>query len=62
MFRVNVKLTKWFDIETGVRHGCVKSPWLFMCFIDGVLIEVSESNRVLNIVKGATLLWLIMPF
>ena len=38
--RVNGSLSEWFDIDSGVRQGCVMSPWLFNVFMDGVMKEV----------------------
>ncbi|KAF1010546.1 MAG: hypothetical protein GAK29_05048 [Acinetobacter bereziniae] len=32
--RVNGTLSDWFEVQQGVRQGCVMSPWLFNVFID----------------------------
>src|SRR5678815_1052757 len=29
----------WFSINSGVRQGCVMSPWLFNVYMDGVMKE-----------------------
>ena len=30
----------WFNINSGVRQGCVMSPWLFNLYMDGVMKEL----------------------
>ena len=39
--RVGNETSEWFSVKTGVRQGCVISPWLFNIFMDGVMREVS---------------------
>ena len=38
--RVNGEVSEWFKIESGVRQGCVMSPWLFNLYMDGVMKEM----------------------
>ena len=33
-------MSEWFKIESGVRQGCVMSPWLFNLYMDGVMKEM----------------------
>ena len=37
LFGVN----EWFDVNVGLRQGCVMSPWLFNMYMDGVVREVN---------------------
>ena len=39
----------WFNINSGVRQGCVMSPWLFNLYMDGVMkeLEVGWQEMVL---------------
>jgi len=50
--RVGSETSEWFSVLTGVRQGCVMSPWLFNMFMDGVVKEVNA--RVMS--RGAELL------
>ncbi len=38
--RVNGELSESFNIEMGVRQGCVMSPWLFSIYLDGCIREM----------------------
>ncbi len=38
--RVNGELSKGFNVEVGVRQGCVMSPWLFNFYMDGCIREM----------------------
>ncbi len=31
----------WFEVNVGLRQGCVMSPWLFNVYMDGVVREVN---------------------
>ena len=33
-------VSEWFDVNVGLRQGCVMSPCLFNIYIDGVVREV----------------------
>src|SRR5678816_1628876 len=37
--RINGVNGDWFRINSGVRQGCVMSPWLFNLYMDGVMKE-----------------------
>ena len=50
--RVGNDVSEWFQVNVGLRHRCVMSPWLFSVFMDGVVGEVNV--RVLG--KGLELL------
>ena len=39
-FRVKGGESVWFRIDSGVRHGCIMSPWLFNVYMDAVMKEV----------------------
>ena len=36
--------TRWFEVEVGVRQGCVVSPVLFSIFVDGLARKIQESG------------------
>jgi hypothetical protein len=38
--------SEWFRIDSGVRQGCVMSPWLFNLYMDGAMKEL------MNVVVG----------
>src|SRR5678816_4814887 len=38
--RINGVKSDWFSINSGVRQGCVMSPWLFNLYMDGVMKEL----------------------
>src|SRR5678815_3421689 len=37
--RINGVNGDWFRISSGVRQGCVMSPWFFNLYMDGVMKE-----------------------
>ncbi len=40
--RVNGELSESFNIEVGVRQGCIISPWLFNINMDGCIREMKD--------------------
>lgn len=50
---INNQLTDWFDVDNGVKQGCLLSPTLFALFIDDL---VSELNKHVGLVCGSRLL------
>ena len=40
-------MSEWFQVNVGLRQGCVMSPWLFNVYMDGVVRE--ENVMVLGI-------------
>ena len=38
--RINGKLSEWFNINSGVRQGCVAAPDLFNCVVDHLMSRV----------------------
>ena len=38
--RVKGGKSEQFRIDSGVRQGCIMSPWLFNVYMDGVMKEV----------------------
>jgi hypothetical protein len=43
---VGEEQTEWFELNTGVRQGCVMSPILFSLFISGLAKEINEKRQV----------------
>ena len=40
--RVLGQNSDWFDVEQGVRQGCVMSPWLFNLYMDNIVREARQ--------------------
>ena len=38
--RINGKLSEWFNINSGVRQGCIAAPDLFNCVVDHLVLRV----------------------
>ncbi len=38
--RVNGELSESFNVEVGMRQGCVMLPWLFNIYMDGCIREM----------------------
>ncbi len=38
--RVNRELSESFNVEVGVRQGCIMSPWLFSIYMEGRIREM----------------------
>ena len=49
---VNGEVSEWFEIETGVRQGCVLSPILFDFFFDGLVRELKELGLGIRVDSG----------
>ena len=47
---VGEEMTEWFEVQRGVRRGCLMSPWLFNIYLDMVTREALPSFK-----KGAGL-------
>ncbi len=39
--RVGRGESDWFEVNVGLRQGCVMSPWLFNVYMDGIVREVN---------------------
>lgn len=39
--RVGKGESDWFEVNMGLRQGCVMSPWLFNMYMDGVVREMN---------------------
>ena len=38
---VEMNASEWFQVNVGLRQGCVMSPWLFNAYVDGVGREIN---------------------
>jgi len=43
--RINGRLSNFFDIDIGLRQGCLLSPLLFDIFIDGLVEEIRRTGK-----------------
>ena len=43
--RVKGGESEQFRIDSGVKQGCIMSPWLFKVYMDGVMKEVKIGMR-----------------
>ena len=50
--RVNGRKLEWFDINVGVRQGCVLSPILFSVFFNGLAKAVKDAGLGVPIGRG----------
>ena len=49
--RVKGAESEWFRIESGVRQGCIMSPWLFNVYIDAVIKEMGMGRKGLGFLE-----------
>ena len=47
--KINNQLSDWFDVNCGVKQGCVLSPTLFSMFINDLVDSVRGTGRGLRI-------------
>ena len=46
--RVDGELTDWFDVNIGVRQGCILSPYLFNIYAENIMRKVHEDPNYDN--------------
>ena len=44
--RIKGGMSEQFRIDSGVRQGCIMSPWLFNVYMDGVMKEGKEGSEL----------------
>ncbi len=53
--QMNGELSESFNVEVGVRQGCMMSPWLFNIYMDGGIrvmkVRVWDFGARLNVVR-----------
>ena len=42
---VNDSLSYWFEVDMGVKQGCVLSPVLSSMFIDDLVVEINNTSK-----------------
>ncbi len=47
--RINGHYTEWFDVESGVKQGCILSPSLFSIFINDLAVEIKDLRLGIDI-------------
>ena len=47
--RVNRDVSKCFRTDSGMRQGCIMSPWLFDVYMDAVMKEVKMGMRRIGV-------------
>ena len=43
---INHSLTEWFDVNNGVKQGCILSPTLFALYIDDLVDQLIRAKNV----------------
>ena len=44
----NCGITEWFKIESGLRQGCILSPYLFNIYMENNMRDVEEDGKTVN--------------
>ena len=44
----NCGITEWFNIERGVRQGCIQLPYLFNIYMEDIMRDVEEDKKTVN--------------
>ena len=44
----NCGITEWFNIERGVRQGCILLPYLFNIYMKDIMRDVEEDRKTVN--------------
>ena len=57
---VGEERTEMFDLQTGVRQGCVMSPILFSFFINGLAKEIKRKTKGVPIGENRVRLLMIL--
>ncbi|CAG2200582.1 unnamed protein product [Mytilus edulis] len=47
--RINGQLTDWFNVQCGLKQGCLLSPLLFNVYVNGLVTYICSLNAGINI-------------
>ena len=53
--RIKGDLSEQFRIDSGVRQGCIMSPWLFNVYMDAVMKELKMGLYICYVILSCSL-------
>ena len=55
--RVKGGKSEWFMIDSGVRQGCIISPWLFNIYMDAVMKKMGMGKSGVSVIVWGCVSW-----